>query len=434
VVLRVVVPLALLGACSFDPSGVSGRGDDDGRPDPTADGACGCELGCDPEGACRAFDPSNLVDLALVDGVTTELTLTAGTWILDTDVLELRGPDGAAVADLSFTTLDGTPSIAVLAVARLAIEPDALLRGTGHRALLVAAADTITVDGAIDVAAGCPVAPEIPDRDRLWCGGPGGGDGGHPEGGGQTGATGCAPGGNGDAGVFTAENGGGGGGFGSAGGHGGGFDGNGSDSAGGIACGAETLEPLGGGSGGGGAGYRASGSDDNRTAGGGGGGALQLTAGIAITITGTIDAAGEGGAGTAQAGSFTPPGGDGGGGGGGGGGILLEAPALTIAATARLTANGGGGGAGITVDQRGERGRRERTRAAGGLDDAGTGGGAGAIGSGGDEAATDGAAVGDGSSGGGGGAGRIHLHAAATTLDPAAIVSPNPTTAPLAPL
>jgi hypothetical protein len=426
-----VVAITLLAACRFDTAGVDDPingddGDDAPAPDASTDGTdCPCPLGCTSDGTCATFDPSNLDDLALLDGVDTELTLTAGTWILDTDLPELRDPLGNPVAGLSFSTIG---DVTVLAVRTLQIDPDALLRGTGDHALLIAG-DTIVVAGTLDVSAGCLVDPDTPDRDRLWCGGPGGGDGGHPVGDGSAAATGCAPGQAGDAGTFTAEDGGGGGAFGSAGGDGGNADDG--HGQGGVACGSAALEPLTGGSGGGAAGYRASGADDNRTAGGGGGGAVQLVARTGITITGTVDAAGEGGAGTAQAGSFSPPGGDGGGGGGSGGGILLEAPRIVLAASAIVTANGGGGGAGVTTDQRGERGRRDRTRAAGGVNDDATTGGLGATDSGGDESATDGASADDGGSGGGGGAGRIHIHAATPSLDPSAIVSPNPTTAPL---
>jgi len=439
-----LLALGLAGACTFDPAGVALDGDDAPGDDdvPTGDDApdgsgCPCALGCADDGvSCLAFDPSNLDDLAVLDDATTELALTAGTWILDTTVPELRDPLGAPVAGLTFVTLpsasDDLPPTLVLALARLDVAPDALLRASGDPALLIAAADTIDVAGTIDVSAGCLVDPATPDRDKLWCGGPGGGDGGHPVGSDSAAATGCAPGSAGDAGTFTAEDGGGGGGFGSAGGDGGNADD--SHGHGGAACGSLTLEPLRGGSGGGAAGYRASGSDDNRTAGGGGGGALQLTARIAITVTGTIDAAGEGGAGTAQGGTFTPPGGDGGGGGGSGGAILLEAPRVTISASAIVAATGGGGGAGITTDQRGQRGRRARTFALGGINDDGTTGGRGAFDAGGDESATAGASADDGGSGGGGGSGRVHVRAALTAFDPAATLSPSPTTSVLSPL
>ncbi|MCB9558987.1 MAG: hypothetical protein H6708_01105 [Kofleriaceae bacterium] len=145
-----------------------------------------------------------------------------------------------------------------------------------------------------------------------------------------------------------------------------------------------------------------------------------------------IDASGEGGAGTAQASTYTPPGTDGGGGGGAGGGVLLEAPAVTLTDEAIVVANGGGGGAGVTIDRHGSRGLRSHIRAPGGLNDDGTGGGLGAVGDGVDEGATAGAAPGDGGSGGGGGAGRVVVRAAAPTLG--GVVSPAATARTLEPL
>ncbi len=306
--LAVVAP-----ACSFDPRGTPAGLADGGGDDDDLDGGddddgstCSCPIGCEPGTAtCLPFAPSNLDDLTALDDVTAGLTLDAGTWVLDTKSPALLDPGGVEIPGLAFSVgEDGREGILVLAVDQLTITAGATLRGVGPRPILILSRGAIVVDGTVDVSAGCTVDVTAAARDRVWCGGPGGGDGGRPEGSNdRTGATGCAPGGNGDAGAVTAERGGGGGGFGTAGGHGGGFDSNGSDSEGGAACGAATLEPLGGGSGGGTAGYKASGSDDNRTAGGGGGGAVQLTSRTSVIVRGVIDAGGEGGAGTAQAGS-----------------------------------------------------------------------------------------------------------------------------------
>ena len=403
---------ASLGGCTFDRGGAAlGDGGDGG-----------------------AFDPSNLDGLTLLDGAGPPIALVPGTWRLDTDLRVLLGPDGIAEVGQALTVLDGAPEILVWATEALSVDEGAILRVRGRRALVVLAADRISVDGTIDASAGCDLAETAADRERVWCGGPGGGDGGHPdEGDGMIDATGCGPGAGGDAGVSSDERGGGGGGFGTGGGDGGGADGNGTDSEGGAACGAGTLEPLEGGSGGGSAGYRGNTAHDARTSGGGGGGAVQLTARVAIDVRGVIDASGEGGAGTTQAGTVPATGVDGGGGGGAGGAILLEAPSVRIEDGAIVVANGGGGGAGVTLDRRGERGRRARARAAGGINLDLSGGGFGAIGAGDDERATDGDGPGDGGSGGGGGAGRIHVRAAVVSAATGAVICPAASQAPLSP-
>lgn len=69
---------------------------------------------------------------------------------------------------------------------------------------------------------------------------------------------------------------------------------------------------------------------------GGGGGALQISAGVKITITGDLQAGGGGGKSSTACG---PDGGQ-------GGSILLEAPRVHLTATSQVLANGGGGGGG----------------------------------------------------------------------------------------
>lgn len=434
--MRVVLLLALAaGGCAFDPGGapLGGDGGDDAPDARRSDAGCDCALGCGADGTtCLSFDPSNLDDFALLDGDDLEtLALSPGSWTLDTDAGTLRDPGNATVPDLRWTTRDGDPEIQVLALDRLDVMAAATLRVVGHRALVILADGPIVIDGTIELVVGCATdSPE--DRDRVWCGGPGGGDGAHPgDEGTRIVATGCAPGGDGDAGATRNERGGGGGGFGTLGGHGGGRDGNGTDSDGGGACGTIVLEPLRGGSGGGGAGYVASANDDSRTSGGGGGGALQLTSRDAVVVRGVIDAPGGGGAGTAQVLNAAIPGGDGGGGGGSGGALLFEAPTVRFESSAIVTAHGGGGGAGLTLDRPGQRGQRARVRALGGANDDTTTGGFGAIGATDGEEASDGDDPGDGGSGGGGGAGRIHTHARDVVLDSSAIVSPAHSESPL---
>jgi hypothetical protein len=124
--------------------------------------------------------------------------------------------------------------------------------------------------------------------------------------------------------------GGGGGGFGTRGGYGGMDDGK-ADAAGGgpgVVRGNATLVPLYGGCLGG-KGHQCS------TKPGGGGGAVQISAGLTLTVSGTISANGANG----QDASCNDSGGEGG---GSGGAILLEA--ATINKTGTVRANGGNGG------------------------------------------------------------------------------------------
>jgi hypothetical protein len=76
--------------------------------------------------------------------------------------------------------------------------------------------------------------------------------------------------------------------------------------------------------------------------GGAGGGAIYLIAGLSITVSGDVFASGAGGGASNNAAGAE----QGGGGGGTGGMIGLDAPAIDITATARVVANGGGGGGG----------------------------------------------------------------------------------------
>lgn len=147
--------------------------------------------------------------------------------------------------------------------------------------------------------------------------------------------------------------------------------------------------------------------------GGHGGGAIWLFAAQSITVTGTIDAGGEGGTGGASLSLGMYPG-TGGAGGGAGGMIGLESPAIMLASGAYVVANGGGGGGGGGSTPSGPGADGGTTKASGGKPGGmagtsnGTGGhgGAGAFassGQGGDSATT------AGGGGGGGGDGAIYL-------------------------
>ncbi len=199
-----------------------------------------------------------------------------------------------------------------------------------------------------------------------------------------------------------------------------------------VAYGTATLSPLQAGT---------SGDSYGSTPGGGGGGALQLSAGVELTVTGSVRANGGGGA----AGTSSSLGG---GGGGSGGALLLEAPALRV--SGGLYANGGGGGgAGRNGDgsgTRGEDGRAGLSPASGGYGEDGHGcalggytsggnGGSGGALSAGPGAGSTGDSVTNcfqtarvGGGGGGGAPGRIRLNG---TCDCQGSYSPLPSFGPL---
>ncbi|MBL4686252.1 MAG: hypothetical protein JKY37_16785 [Nannocystaceae bacterium] len=139
---------------------------------------------------------------------------------------------------------------------------------------------------------------------------------------------------------------------------------------------------------------------------GGGGGALQLVAGVSITIGKTITLPGAGGED---------------GGGGSGGALLLEAPIVNI--SGRVSTNGGGGASGDKSD--GVEGRDRADAAAGGQGNGNTPGGEGSAGSlvtGADGTATVMTAQEFGS--GGGGAGWIRINTESGVAEITGSVSP----------
>lgn len=312
---------------------------DSGPLDASASDAIAVERTVDG-GPDTDFIPSN-IDRSVLPAASADLLIDADQH-LDTDAVTLGG---TAIDRAHWTVV--TPSVAhappilVLRYGAFGIAAGRLLRVRGTRALAVMA-DTIQVDGVIDVSAHDVVA------DQTSIGGPGGFNGGAQ---GQPGAGPCGgeP-GAGDYGYWSdgwriAAHGGGGGGHGGVGAAGG----TASDrfwtalggGAGGAACGDKTLVPLVGGSGGAGEADIPDVPSQGRAPGpgGGGGGAVQLVADTRLTINsgGVIDAAGGGGGMTGNSG---------GAGGGAGGAILLESPEVILAANARIVANGGGGSGG----------------------------------------------------------------------------------------
>ncbi len=368
-----------------------------------------CPLGCADAARCSEMLPSNIEPAILAEG-TRDLAISAMT-VFDT------GPCAATSAESRIIRqADGT-ELCVLVVHDLSVARGASLRVTGARPVAIAASGQVRVDGVIDVSA----------RGREP--GPGGSFGGRsdrPEGGGRAGGR------PGQYAETYPDGGGGGGGMCGAGGAGG--SGGGADGGEGGAGASTMLEPLSGGSGGGvgfGGTRPAPGPSPNAGLGGAGGGALQISAAVAIRVTGSILAGGGGGgAGGATSGNWGA-----GGGGGAGGAILLEAPILEIADGAGLLASGGGGGAGGTGGTAlapGIDGRDLTGRASGGDTSAvGSGADGGASGGGADADALDGDSndgVGANGGGGGGGVGCVVLRAAGTAALPGgARLSPSAT-------
>lgn len=429
-----------LTGCSFDVSGVptTGAGDaadvcvpgcTDGvltlcEPAPRTEP---CDFGCDEQAlTCLQMWPSNDADASHLDGADQALVIPANavaTIDSDTGAIAIEGVErraaGGGVRD--GLRLDAVGNdINVLSMTGLDIGGGAFVRISGTRPLILSSSGDVTLEGIIDLSAGC-------SNGTNTCGGPGGGAGSTAGGdsGGQSTeilASGCAPGqnGSGDFGIGTPETGGGGGSLGTPGGAGGDADGNDPGGAGGQlpgTCPGPVLIPLRGGSGGG-----AGGEGENGGTGGGGGGALQISSFSSIRIIGKgpgehagIRASGAGGMGGEDN--------DGGGGGGAGGAILLEAPRIELR-YAILAANGGGGGAGGSNTQglRGQDGPFGAEQAAGGAGGSNNGGQGASV----SGPATAGEGGGDNTGGGGGGAGiiRVNVSDGALTVLEGVIISP----------
>lgn len=355
-----------------------------------------CDLGCGGDPAqCLELVPSNVPAELLGRGIgQIDLGSSAAVvyYVFNTDTgsifgyddnlgkerVRIRQPGPGVNNGIYFQELpgsDGRPGMGVFAAARLRLESGETAVGEGSNALVLLIAQDAVIEGELGVDADYAV-----DESSLR--------GAASEAGGQ---------GAGQNGVNNASAGGGGS-FGSAGGSGA------PTSTSGPVYGGVELMPLEGGSGGGdGGGVRGG-------VGGRGAGALQLTAGVSITVgaTGAVSACGEGGGG--GGGSTLSSGTGGGGGGGSGGALLLEAPTITI--DGRVAANGGGGGQGSpssnTRGAAGQDGTPLGAPAPGG-DDGRARGGAGGDGSDPMGAAGDGTLAIHGG-GGGGGAGRIRIN------------------------
>jgi hypothetical protein len=306
---------------------------------------------------------SGLVTVCLATPPTQPLTISART-VIDTD-----DTSGASQCAVLITGSD------VCVVAATVITINADLHATGTRPLVVLATDSLTVaaTGSIDVGSHRAPASGLPEI----------GAGANP----SSCGTGTGPGtsGGGAGGSFTGQGGAGGG-----------------PNLGIPAAIVGTVTELRGGCAG------QDGNGANHGAKGNGGGAVFLIAGNTITIAGTVNAAGEGGAQGANNSS---------GGGGGGSGGMIGFDALTISGTGLILANGGAGGEGSGAGQSGRPGADPTTiMAARGGNGGSNNGGDGGDGSAGAASGPGGAGV-NGSTaggGGGGGAGLIKAPAQAT--------------------
>ena len=369
-----------------------------------ADEVAGACLETVPPAGCAAWTPRHFTACALPTPAGPIDIATARTY--DTDSGEFDVP----VLHTSNVVAQMTGAmVRVISVSSFTVELGGSLRVTGSLPLVIAAWDSITITGRIDVNSqrgGATAAGANPME--CMASTPGG----------------AAP----DAG----SGGGGAGGFQGIGGDGGsaGFP---MVAMGGMGGAAATMSTLaasvrggcpGAPSGAAGPGAVAPATPASSAAPGAGGGALQLTAQRSIAIAGRLLAGGAGGSGGPLASSA------GGGGGGSGGYLGLEAPAISV--TGALAANGGGGGGGAGTDRPGGDGADANagaTAARGGAGGGAMGGCTGDGGSGTLAATVNGGDANNmarvcGGGGGGGAAGVIAVRSPAYVAAPTANISP----------
>lgn len=357
---------------------------DGGTSDAPRDTAPGC------------FGVGLVHDVCLMPAPTAELIIAADRTVSTAMV-------GNGNCDEIIAQPGGGASLCLITARALTIASTARLTGLGPNPLLLVATETMTIDGTIDVAS------------RLGAPSPGAGA-----------DTACASASGRDATQIDGAGGGGAGGsFGTTGGDGGTGRTPNQATPGGVAANAQPPTTLRGGCSGGQGGEADGGGGDG--AGGAGGGAVYLIAGTALTVSGTINASGSGGA-QGTDGLYA----SGGAGGGGSGGMIgLDAPSITI--TGMVFANGGsgGGGGGNEPNRHGQPGSTPTsalTAAAGGAGGTGGGGrgGAGSVLGDAGEGANNGTNPYCSGGGGGGGAGVIRVYGA-TPGSLGGMISPPPT-------
>lgn len=306
------------------------------------EGLCTDGLDGDRDGLIDCADPACAADVACGDGGTDAGAAAFPYLPSNFSTGQVPVPDAGLViscdAGYSTTTLDGwlcgapipqavvigggaAGPYALLAVSSLTITDAGRWAISGDRPLILAVWGDARIDGPL--LAGAEQARPGPGGSRPGCPGTGGvglvgSNGGGGGGGGGYGGAGAFGGQSGPASNPAAR-----------------ADGG----SGGPSFGTPELVPLLGGCSG------ARGGPDPGGAftyndGGGGGGAIQISAAGSLSVTSRIGAPGGGGLGG------DPSHNSGGGGGGSGGAVLLEARQISIASTARVTANGGAGAEG----------------------------------------------------------------------------------------
>jgi hypothetical protein len=403
--------LALLGACSFDPSPLSPGPDDPGSPGDAGSPA-------DSDSAPPDNGPGTPRDVVHVPEEGWFGGDMAVVWnedvTIDTSSLIVSGPGVAGMPELELVPSPHAPhdppgpELALLYLADWTVAQDVTVRVIGSRPLVVISSGDIELRGVIDAGAhgvmpgpGGFAAGLGPGAGQLGVHAPdfldpGGGGAGHATDGAR-GGQGCAA----DCTTGTVAPGG----------------------PGGPGYGDAVVSVLTGGSGGG-QGGAGGGSACAPGVGGAGGGAIQLYAvgRITVTASGGISVGGGGGGG-----GFATDCSDSGGGGGGSGGVVyLQAERIDLAGV--LAANGGGGGSdGGSTDGDGvpgADGALGAEPAAGGVPPDGESvGGAGGAGTSAPGPGSDVAAELNGG-GGGGAAGRVVLHSSDFSGD--GLASPEP--------
>lgn len=364
---------------------------------------------------CYGSASGLLGSLCFATAPITPLTLAAGSTVNTATIgagncTEIRAQTG------------GGPSLCVIAASTIDVASGAAVRVVGSNPIVLVAVQTIQIDGTLDASSrvsDLPGATGAGARSAIACNAAGidgttstnginGGGGGGAAGGSFSGLGGAGGNGKGQPGALhgspampsstTAL----------VGGCPGGRGGHGNGNCPGVGV------PCGGGPG------------------GNGGGAIYVIAGGSITVGGSIDASGQGGAGGTD--GFNNSGG--GGGGGTGGLIGLDAPHITVTGSVFANGGGGGGGGGSTEVDHGQAGTDPTASAVaaqggtGGLDNgsgtAGGDGGAGSVGKTVPGTGKAGTQVDSAGGGGGGGPGLVRVFGVPAASVTGAI-SPSPT-------
>jgi len=354
------------GTCMF--SATTGAPCDAGTGGPAA---CDSSANCNPAATLFPFTPSNFNEAQLPTDAGVNLTVSCPATIATNGTPGITSGCGLLLPPYTIITQSNGREAVLFRLASLTVNSSQTLTLTGNRPAIFAVTGNATINrNGVNVGRIVANNYDAPP--------------------------GCGVGGN--AVNNSGHSGGGGGGYGLDGGTGGDSGGaSNNGGTGGVLNGVPAIIPLRGGCAGG----------DGTSASGPGGGGLQLTVGGTLTLSGIINAPGQGG--TGASGNK----GNSGGGGGSGGSILLEANLLSLS-NGGLFANGGSGGEGSggSTGSNGLDGAETTTPTPAGGDFSGNGGngGVGGASGGGATAGAPGTGSGDGGGGGGGAIGRIRLN------------------------